>query len=77
LGKPKKEYFMRELNLVELSAVSGGDAPNGQFVANPGNPQPNNVVAIQSTTIIQNGQFVSQQAQAGTRSAGIQLDLGH
>jgi hypothetical protein len=56
---------------------SRGTGAQHPWNTHPGNPQPNNVVAIQSTTIIQNGQFVSQQAQAGTRSAGIQLDLGH
>jgi hypothetical protein len=62
-------------------AVSMADAPNGQYAFKggaPGNTNGNgNMVATDSSQITQNGQFVSQQANAGDRAATVQSILGH
>jgi hypothetical protein len=52
--------------------------PNGTYVFKADGTNGNgNVVATDSSQIIQNGQFVSQQAQAGDRAAIVQGLVGH
>jgi hypothetical protein len=72
-----------------VPAVSMADAPNGDYastakdgvsVANLGHqvtPDSASLVGEYSARSIQNGQFVSDQAQAGDRSTLVQGYLGH
>jgi hypothetical protein len=55
------------------------DAPNGNYASTFKANGTNSTTAVGelSSRSIQNGQFVSQQAQAGDRSANIQGYLGH
>ena len=51
---------------------------SGSLAPNPGDPQAvnsDNLVAIYSSQVTHNGSVVSDQAQAGTRSDGVQAVL--
>lgn len=72
--------------LVVASAPAFADPPNGSLIykSNNGkdtqalaNSSLGNKVGDASAQIIQNGQFVSQQAQSGQRAANVQQLLGH
>ena len=56
--------------LVVASAPAFADPPNGQYVTNTnnGNGSKGNVEGVNASAIIQNGQFVKEQAQSGQRS---------
>ena len=80
---------MRELTLAELDAVAGGVQPAGFLPPNPGGggTTTGSIIGQASSDVIQNGQEVGgnkfgnpafdQTTGPGTRSAIVQLALGH
>ena len=61
-----------------IESLEGRSLMSASFVPNPGSPQAahsGNLVAIDSSQIIHNGQFVSQDASGGARAAGVQALL--
>jgi hypothetical protein len=68
------------LAALTVPSVAMADAPNGNYPSTfkgNGTNSDGTLVGEYSSRSIQNGQFVSQQAQAGDRSANIQGYLGH
>jgi hypothetical protein len=72
------------LALAAVPALAGAPDGNFAFKSNPGQDTQayttgtiDNAVGAASAQIIQNGQFVSDQAQAGSRADTVQSLLGH
>ena len=76
---------MKYLTLTALAAALAfaaapafADQPNGvQWPWNTNASSNGNLVGVDSSQITQNGQWVNQQAQSGSRAATVQQLLGH